>query len=158
MKHFATILGLLATAASAHMRMSNPPALMGLENPFGTAPEDIIRAPISAAQFPCQGYHQLFVSKDPKAKPVAKWETGSQQKFQVMGLAGAYQATHGGGSCQVSFSTDNGETFRVVKSFVGDCPALTNDDNNGHGTVVKDGFPFNVPKDLPTGPILFAWT
>lgn len=33
-------------------------------------------------------------------------------------------AIHNGGSCQISLSYDNGKTFRVIKSFIGNWCAL----------------------------------
>jgi hypothetical protein len=59
---------------------------------------------------------------------------------------------HYGGSCQVGFSTDGGNTFHVVTSYEGNCPHR----NNGDGPQGQD-FDFTVPADLPAGVQLFAW-
>lgn len=60
-----------------------------------------------------------------------------------MSLAGT--STHGGGSCQLSLSYDNGATFRVIKSMIGGCPLTTTYD-------------FTIPSYTPAGNALLAWT
>ncbi|KAI4520094.1 hypothetical protein K525DRAFT_204522, partial [Schizophyllum commune Loenen D] len=57
-------------------------------------------------------------------------------------------AIHEGGSCQLSISEDGGSTFKVVKSFIGNCPSST-------GPVTMD---FTVPSDVASGDIVFAWS
>lgn len=54
-------------------------------------------------------------------------------------------ATHGGGSCQLALSFDNGESFHVIKSMEGGCPLTTTYD-------------FDIPSDAPSGHALLAWT
>lgn len=54
-------------------------------------------------------------------------------------------ATHGGGSCQLSLSYDNGATFKVIKSMEGGCP-------------LKPTWDFDIPANAPGGHALFAWT
>ena len=63
----------------------------------------------------------------------------------VVRLAGA--AIHEGGSCQASISEDKGATFKVVKSYIGQCPV------QGGGS-----FDFNVPKETKSGEVIFAWS
>ena len=60
-----------------------------------------------------------------------------------MTLAGT--ATHGGGSCQLSLSYDNGGSFYVIESMMGGCPLTTTYD-------------FKIPSDVANGNALFAWT
>ena len=57
-------------------------------------------------------------------------------------------AIHEGGSCQLSISEDGGSTFKVVKSFIGNCPSST-------GPVTMD---FTVPSDVASGDVVFAWS
>jgi hypothetical protein len=64
-----------------------------------------------------------------------------------------YGGNHYGGSCQVGFSIDKGMTFRVVRSYEGNCPH-----RNGGEDPAGQQFPFTVPFDLPNGEALFAWT
>lgn len=157
---FTLILAAFVAASSAHMRMSDPPPINALGNKFGKG-EDQREPLMGPEQFPCRGYGSSLGSG--AGQTVAQWEAGSTQKFKTFGApAPSFQASHGGGSCQVSFSTDLGKTFKVVKSFIGGCPSLPDGGNVGngeaHGTHIVNGYPFKVPKDLPTGPILFAWT
>lgn len=91
------------------------------------------------SDFPCKGYHL-----DPVATTAAveEWVAGSEQNFTMS----SGSAVHGGGSCQASISEDNGASFKVIKSYIGNCPTT-----NGN-------FTFNVPKETKTGRVLFAWT
>ena len=52
---------------------------------------------------------------------------------------------HGGGSCQLAMSYDNGASWNVIYSIIGGClvEGLTQD--------VK------IPADAPSGEALFAW-
>jgi hypothetical protein len=55
-------------------------------------------------------------------------------------------AAHNGGSCQLSLSYDNGSSWRVIKSIIGNCPVQTKWD-------------FTMPSTVPAGEnILFAWS
>lgn len=53
--------------------------------------------------------------------------------------------THRGGSCQISLSYDNGETFRVIQSMMGGCPLPLN-------------YEFQIPSFAPSGEALFGFT
>jgi hypothetical protein len=53
--------------------------------------------------------------------------------------------THGGGSCQLSLSYDNGTTFKVIQSMEGGCP-------------LQSKYNFKMPKDVADGTALFAWS
>ncbi len=59
---------------------------------------------------------------------------------------------HYGGSCQVGFSIDEGESFQVVTSYEGNCPL-----RNGGTDPRNQAFDFDVPADLPLGDVVFAW-
>ena len=56
-------------------------------------------------------------------------------------------AIHEGGSCQLSISEDGGSTFKVIKSFMGNCPAAA-------GVTLN----VDIPKDVKSGDVVFAWT
>jgi len=156
----AIILSLALTVANGHMVLQNPPSFGLSENKLSTKPDFDLNAPITKAQFPCKGYH-----KDPErgaGKSVATWAAGSDQTFRYNihthtqlpenrantngsnSITGG--AAHGGGSCQVSLSYDNGGTFKVIKSFVGNCP------------VAGLEYSFPVPRDAASGAAIFAWT
>lgn len=55
---------------------------------------------------------------------------------------------HNGGSCQVSLSFDEGKTFTVIKSYIGDCP---------HASGGNQNFEFTIPSSTPSGQAIFAW-
>lgn len=72
-------------------------------------------------------------------------------------------ATHGGGSCQVSLTTDEKPTsksvWKVIHSIEGGCPA--NVSGNIEGGPRSEGsttFHFQIPKSVATGKYTLAWT
>ena len=71
---------------------------------------------------------------------VAKWTAGTIVQLGFYG-----NARLGGGSCQFSFSNDQGETFAVIKSVIGGC-------------MLDDSYTFTVPKETPEGNIIFSWS
>ncbi|KAK3079458.1 hypothetical protein LTS18_004816 [Coniosporium uncinatum] len=88
------------------------------------------------SNYPCKGYQN-----DPSRHTTATYVAG--QRYNVT-IAGG--ASHTGGSCQISISYDNGETFKVLKSIIGGCPT--------------DGssYDFTVPSYADQGEALLAWT
>ncbi|KAM0237984.1 hypothetical protein ACHAPO_003860 [Fusarium lateritium] len=139
---FAVCLG-LAGLAQAHMEMISPAPFKSKENPHAGSDVDYsMTAPLEASggNFPCKGYHSLFGTE--AGASVADWEAGSQQTMKITG-----GANHGGGSCQASLSFDKGESWQVIHSFIGNCPAA--------GT---SSFDFKVPSDAPSGEAIFAWS
>ncbi|RGP79700.1 spore coat sp96 precursor [Fusarium longipes] len=139
---FAMCLG-LAGLAQAHMEMISPAPFKSKENPHAGSDVDYsMTAPLEAGggNFPCKGYHSLFGTE--QGASVADWDAGSQQTMKITG-----GANHGGGSCQASLSFDKGETWQVIHSYIGNCPAA--------GT---SSFDFKVPSDAPSGEAIFAWT
>lgn len=132
---------LLSSVVSAHMNIVKPLPFRLAANPFTQEPDYSIMGPLKSdgSDFPCKGYHLGPAST---IAVVEEWTAGSEQSFTMS----AGTAVHGGGSCQASISEDNGATFKVVKSYIGDCPI-----SNGN-------YKFNVPKETKTGRVLFAWT
>ncbi|KAI9766657.1 MAG: hypothetical protein M1835_007147 [Candelina submexicana] len=127
----------------AHMFMASPPALKSIPNKNTVSPDYSLTSPLKGdgSDYPCKGYHKLLGT--PEGASVASWAAGSTQKFTLQG-----GASHSGGSCQVSLSFDGGKSFKVIKSFVGDCPASNGGD-----------FPFTVPAHIPSNSTaLFAWS
>jgi hypothetical protein len=125
--------------ALCHVQMTWPAPLRSKYNP--STPESLIdysiSSPLSASgsNFPCKGYHN-----DPDQLPAAHYTAGLTYNVTLAG-----EATHGGGSCQLSLSYDKGQSFRVIKSMIGGCPK----------TLTYD---FTVPSYAPSGEALFAWT
>jgi hypothetical protein len=72
-----------------------------------------ILTPLKAdgSDFACKGYQW-----NTPWTAVATYEAGGTYQMTLQG-----GATHGGSSCQLSFSCDGDVTFKVVKSIMGDC-------------------------------------
>lgn len=121
------------------MEMSWPYPLRSKFNP--DTPEGMIdysmTSPLEASgsNYPCKGY------QNDEVKPISITYTAGQT--YNMSLAGT--ATHGGGSCQLSLSYDNGQTFKVIKSMIGGCP-------------LTSSYDFTVPASAPNGEALLGWT
>ncbi|KAI9718636.1 MAG: hypothetical protein M1828_006644 [Chrysothrix sp. TS-e1954] len=137
----STVLA-LAGSTLGHMEMQQPYALRSKYNPAnkGGGGNDVdysMTSPLEAdgSNYPCKGYQN-----DRPVKSVATYKAGSKQQLKLSG-----SATHGGGSCQISLSYDNGKTFRVIKSMIGGCPLTSNYD-------------FTVPTYAPNGTALLAWS
>ncbi|PGH06102.1 hypothetical protein AJ79_06636 [Helicocarpus griseus UAMH5409] len=142
---------LLPTLTTAHMRLHNPPPFGAPNNPHLTGPPDTtLSNPYNCCgkptPFPCKGY--LSHLHTPQGSPVATWPVGSTQTFTLSG-----SGNHYGGSCQVGFSIDEGKSWKVVRSFEGNCPH-----RDGGTEAAGQGFEFRVPADLPVGESVFAWT
>jgi len=140
----ATIISALLAAAvgvNGHMHMTDPPALGASENKFTSSKDVDMDAPLApnGSNFPCRGHLGLIGTA--AGSSVAEWPAGSQQSVTVAG-----GARHNGGSCQVSLSEDGGSTWKVMKTFIGDCPAA--------------GAPmgFTVPAEAKSGEAVFAWS
>ncbi|KAF2721022.1 lytic polysaccharide monooxygenase, partial [Polychaeton citri CBS 116435] len=125
--------------ALCHIQMSWPYPLRSKDNPDRDAStvDYNMMAPLEAdgSDFPCKGYQN-----DRPIAPVITYAAGSMYNMTLEG-----SATHGGGSCQLSLSYDNGATFRVIKSMIGGCPLQTTYD-------------FTIPPYAPAGNALLAWT
>ncbi|EKG12228.1 hypothetical protein MPH_10635 [Macrophomina phaseolina MS6] len=148
------------TAVQAHMQLEYPPPFNASNNPHRTGPaDDIYVYPAGCCgredtKQMCRGYLKLLGT--PEGAPVATWAAGSKvtwnitgdSKFTLNNLGG----THYGGSCQVGFSTDGGETFKVAASYQGNCPHRNAELGSGQN------FDLTIPDDLPAGEAVFAWT
>lgn len=132
------------------MQLYWPPPFAAENNPHRTdAADPYLTYPYNCCgkttPFPCKGYLNLVGT--PQGAPVVTWTTGSSVNFSLTGIGNHY-----GGSCQVGFSVDNGTTWKVAKSFEGDCPH-----RNGGVDPAKQTFNFTVPVDMPSGNHIFAW-
>lgn len=72
---------------------------------------------------------------------VTTWAAGGTYSYTVAG-----SATHGGGSCQLSMSYDNGQTWAVIFSYIGGC------------MVEGPTTDFTLPADAPSGEAIFSWS
>ncbi|KAL3475504.1 hypothetical protein BJX99DRAFT_271042 [Aspergillus californicus] len=137
MKNIFLTCALLASSTYGHIQMSKPYPIRSPLNQQATGEKDYSYTnPLSTSgsDYPCKGY-----ANDP-FNSVATYSQGSEYDIQLEG-----SAVHGGGSCQISLSYDNGETFQVIHSMLGGCP------------LVKS-YKFEIPADAPSGEALLAWS
>jgi hypothetical protein len=130
---------LFATLIQAHMELLWP-------YPFRSrfdrqVPEPMIDYSMTSpllgdgSNYPCKGYNT-----NTPFRSTVTYSAGQVYNFTLSG-----SATHGGGSCQLSLSYDNGATFKVIQSIQGGCPLpLTYD--------------FIIPTRAPNGRALLAWS
>jgi hypothetical protein len=142
----AAILALAPINAHAHAVMANP---VPFRNPS--------KSPLAGdgSNFPCQGIPYTATTTN-------NWAVGSTQQLSWnLGTT----AVHGGGSCQISITTDKAPTkaskWKVIHSFEGGCPISTggnlpNDDNNKQDQIPH--LPFEIPGELPNGDLIMSWT
>lgn len=120
------------------MQMESPSPLRDPHSTRAQEPKDYnILNPLKpdGSDFTCKGYQW-----NTPLTPVATYSTGESYTLRLKG-----GATHGGGSCQVSLSCDNGVTFRVLKSIIGGCP-------------ITKQYNFTVPDYAQSGRCLLGWT
>ncbi|KAH7095981.1 hypothetical protein FB567DRAFT_566522 [Paraphoma chrysanthemicola] len=151
------ILALAPMTANAHMVMAEP-------RPFSPATLNNGNLKNDGSDFPCKIRPDMW-----QVETMNQWPVGSTQKLKFFGTA-----VHGGGSCQISVSTDKNPTkdsiWKVIHSIEGGCPPpptpLWNWPEPTSGDVTKypvpakgfDGFNFTIPADLPNGEMAMAWT
>ncbi|KAF2871295.1 hypothetical protein BDV95DRAFT_494607 [Massariosphaeria phaeospora] len=143
----STVLALVA-GTSAHIRMKWP-------EPFSFT--SLSQDPLIASEFPCKqsnGFTPPSVKND--------WNAGETKKVPFIGTA-----VHGGGSCQFSLTTDakpsKDTQWKVIHSIIGGCPTKTTLDanilpENANGEGADRIFDITMPKDVPAGDYVFAWT
>ncbi|KAF4581952.1 extracellular protein [Ophiocordyceps camponoti-floridani] len=128
--------------SQAHMEMMRPAPLRSGYNPFTQDRDWDMRSPLesSGQDYPCKGSLDLLGT--PQGQVVEEWTAGTEHNVTITG-----NTPHGGGSCQVSLSTDKGSSWRVLRSFVGHCPVMG-----------ESSYSFKLPADAPTGQALVGWT
>jgi hypothetical protein len=143
----ASALMALFASVSGHIIMGTP-APFDFENPGSK------QAPLELADFPCKQPAGSYKFSG-KANT---YKAGENMKVTLIG-----GATHSGGSCQVSITTDakpNKDTqWKVLFSQIGGCPR--SGDGNASGDANDTGnSPMNVPipKDIPSGKYTVAWS
>ena len=141
----ALCMGVLLMRAEGHMQMLSPPPINSRYNRYSGSDIDYsMTSPLSTdgSNFPCKGYHRLLY--DTAGTPVATFRGGESYSMTITG-----GASHAGGSCQISMSIDGGQTFRVLHTYIGNCPS-------GMG---ESSYQFSIPSDIPSRErALLAWT
>ncbi|KAK6537134.1 hypothetical protein TWF694_011332 [Orbilia ellipsospora] len=143
---------LLSTAILATLETVSAHASIKYPKPINFDTDTSYNAPLKPdySNFPCKGYHtQAFES-------AATWKAGEDAYFVIRTNHSEGQgiAPHGGGSCQASISHDGGQTFRVLQSWIGDCPRNV----VGSDALGDPQFNFTIPPEEPAGEAIFAWT
>ncbi|KAJ5462747.1 hypothetical protein N7475_007691 [Penicillium sp. IBT 31633x] len=141
----ATLLGV--SMVNAHMIMSSP-------TPYSA--DSLNNSPLEAdgSDFPCKLRPNAFQA------PTTETIIGIGESHP---LSFTGSATHGGGSCQISLTTDlepsKSSTWKVIKSFEGGCPANV-EGNMAGGPDVPDPYTFNftIPDGISPGKYTLAWT
>ena len=156
------LLASLAATARAHMSLWYPPPLGGSKaaNSFTTQVDKEYNFPIGCCDSQgeptlpspgdCRGHLDLLDTEE--GSPQVTWKPGQDAYFQLsdhMYSIGVPGSTHYGGSCQVGFSVDKGQTWKVAASYHGNCPH--------RDKVAPQVFKFKVPLNIPTGIAVFAW-
>jgi len=144
------------------MSLWYPPPLGGtLEaNPLTTQVDNELNFPIGCCDSygkptlpslgDCRGHLHLLDTEE--GRPQVTWEPGQVAYFQLSDhryTTDAPGSTHYGGSCQIGFSVDKGQTWKVAASYHGNCPHRQQDS--------LQTFQFRVPSNMPSGPAIFAW-
>lgn len=135
-----------AATINAHMIMTNPV-------PYGK--DTLNNSPLAAdgSDFPCKLRSGAFQITQENVIQI-----GASHALSFEG-----SATHGGGSCQISLTTDRNPTkqsqWKVIKSFEGGCPADVSGNMAG-GATMKDPYAFNftIPEGIGAGKYTLAWT
>lgn len=134
----------MATLAHAHMIMMNPV-------PFGNPNSSPLAA--DGSDFPCKKVAYTATTKN-------DWTVGSKQNLTLIG-----SATHSGGSCQISVTTDKApnkqSVWKVIHSFEGGCPVPPETGGNfGDEPGKKNNAPFfyTIPPELPNGDLVMSWS
>lgn len=140
----AALLG--AAAVEGHMMMAQPV-------PYGK--DTLNNSPLAAdgSDFPCKLRSNTYQVTEENTAAIG----------QSMPLSFIGSAVHGGGSCQVSLTTDREPTkdskWIVIKSIEGGCPA--NVDGNLSGGPTSTGaskFTYTIPEGIEPGKYTLAWT
>ncbi|MCJ1402099.1 hypothetical protein MMC11_005318 [Xylographa trunciseda] len=138
---------ILFSTVNGHMIMGSP-------TPYGKS--SLNNSPLAAdgSDFPCKQRAGVYDAEGAtNTMPI-----GVNQTLSFIG-----SATHGGGSCQVSLTTDlnptTSSTWQVIYSILGGCPvdAAGNlpEDPNGSGA---SKFQFSIPEGINPGQYTLAWT
>ncbi|CAF9932522.1 hypothetical protein IMSHALPRED_008908 [Imshaugia aleurites] len=149
--HFYTLkiptwLILVASFTDAHVKLDQPV-------PYGAASLNTNPLETDGSDWPCK--------QRPGVYDVTQWNIMPINSLQTISFQG--QATHGGGSCQISLSRHTppsaDSVFKVIKSIEGGCPSSNpgnvGTDPFGYGA---DEFNFTIPDAIAPANYTLAWT
>jgi len=146
----AVFFAAFVAGVSAHMEVIDPPVLRGKTNDLATNKDFNMVAPLKedGSDFPCKGY--LADLGSPAGGSSKTYTAGQPVSFKTTGI----EAAHNGGSCQVSLSFDQGKTWKVIKSFIGNCVRSA----GGNVFDANQVYDFTIPADAKAGDAIWAWT
>ncbi|KAL1959429.1 hypothetical protein VTO42DRAFT_2232 [Malbranchea cinnamomea] len=147
-------------AAAAFLSAGVVNAHMNMKFPYPYGPDTLNNSPLqnNLADFPCKQRPGVY---DPPALPSPDANTltiGVPATLEFLG-----DAVHGGGSCQISLTTDKEPTkdsvWKVIHSIEGGCPANT-EGNLGSDPKGERAskFQFTIPPSIAPGEYTLAWT
>ncbi|KAL4778670.1 hypothetical protein BJX76DRAFT_366059 [Aspergillus varians] len=145
----------LALAAAAILSFSVVDAHMLMVNPVPYSKDSLDNSPIlsDGSNFPCKNTDYTVSEENHLAK-------GQAHQLEFEG-----SATHGGGSCQISITSDRAPTrdtkWSVIKSIEGGCMDPNEGaDNIGNSAAMKSSFSpsFTIPDSFEDGKYTLAWT
>ncbi|KAL1847882.1 hypothetical protein Plec18167_004844 [Paecilomyces lecythidis] len=141
---------LSASVANAHIIMTKPV-------PYGLSSLNNSPLDASGSDFPCKIRDQMWDNEE-SARETNTFKIGEPQTLAFKG-----SATHGGGSCQVSLTTDDHPTkdskWMVIHSIEGGCPIQTAGNlGGGPDSPVPNTFQFSIPEGIDAGNYTLAWT
>ncbi|OAL56154.1 hypothetical protein IQ07DRAFT_660626 [Pyrenochaeta sp. DS3sAY3a] len=114
--------------------------------------------------FPCKNHHKHVLEEN----YTTTWYAGMNATLQIFDSTNSSGLTmhdpgaaHSGGSCQVSFSYDDGNTWVVIQSWEGNCVRVRQGQEgqvtNSYDT--NQNYTFYIPASLPSGDkVIVAWT
>ncbi|RMJ21511.1 hypothetical protein PHISP_07621 [Aspergillus sp. HF37] len=145
-KGFMAVAVLGASVVDAHIKMIQP-------TPYNE--DTLTKGPMNpdGSNFPCK------ISPGAYEAPAESnnMKIGELQTLKLMG-----SAVHGGGSCQVSLTTDMHPTkdseWMVIKSIMGGCPAKAEGNLPGSIQSNVNSFDFTIPDGIEPGKYTLAWT
>jgi len=131
----------LLSAASAHMIMSTPV-------PYGKSSLNNSPLDPSGSDFPCKQRSGVYE---------AQGASNSAAVGATVKLAFTGSAVHGGGSCQISLTSDKAPSktskWMVIHSIEGGCPA-----KGQAGNGAASDYSFSIPAGVAAGEYTLAWT
>ncbi|CAD6585869.1 MAG: hypothetical protein ASARMPREDX12_002146 [Alectoria sarmentosa] len=134
-------VALFATTTTAHMILGSPP-------PYGSPDNSPLLE--DGSNFPCKATSNAGAT-------VTDMAIGAPQPLWFIG-----SAVHGGGSCQISLTTDMPATSKsdwmVIHSIEGGCPAKGTTGNDLVGQNGGSNYTYTIPQGITPGSYTLAWT
>ena len=146
-----SVRDILSASAIAFFATSNAHMILNSPTPYGNPTSSPLDP--SGSNFPCK-------ASDNSDGKSTEMPIGSTQQLSFKG-----SAVHGGGSCQISLTTDNpakkSSKWQVIHSIEGGCPSKTATGNLGDApdaTDLASKYEYTIPAGIKPGTYTLAWT